>query len=212
MRVILQDCLISGYTLGPGYGADGDAFDFKLTTEPTAAADFDNDGDVDGRDFLVWQRADGGDSSIDDLAVDPTNPNTGHTPEWSNLRSGDPGLPAVQMDDTFDFTTEPTEPEAAATAPTQRLIAINFGNGGLAHSNTDDGGIIIEWTPGPDDDGFLIVNWLAEDHVDPNNPNADLRDGEYVLTGLQHVATDTSSATGDSYAGSHALYDLFLPM
>ena len=39
------------------------------------------------------------DGSIDDLAVDPTNPNTGHTPEWSNLRSGDPGLPAVQTDD-----------------------------------------------------------------------------------------------------------------
>jgi hypothetical protein len=66
--------------------------------------------------------------------------------------------------------------------------------------------------------------------VDPNNPNVDLRDGEYVLTGLQHGATGgtqigqpitftatisnigTSSATGDSYAGSHALYqDLFLP-
>src|SRR5262245_37266442 len=59
--------------------------------------------------------------------------------------------------------------------------------------------------------------------VDPNNPNVDLRDGEYVLTGLQHGATrgtqmgqpitftftisniGTSSATGDSYAGAHAL-------
>jgi hypothetical protein len=66
--------------------------------------------------------------------------------------------------------------------------------------------------------------------VDPNNPNVDLRDGEYVLTGLQHGATEgtqigqpitftvtignigTSSATGDSYAGSHSLYqDLFVP-
>src|SRR5262245_25310366 len=46
-----------------------------LTTEPTTAADFDNDGDVDGRDFLVWRRADGDDSSIDALAVDPTDPN-----------------------------------------------------------------------------------------------------------------------------------------
>jgi hypothetical protein len=45
-----------------------DKFDF--TTEPTMiAGDFDNDGDVDGRDFLVWQRGstpDDGDASITD--------------------------------------------------------------------------------------------------------------------------------------------------
>jgi hypothetical protein len=33
----------------------------------------------------------------------------------------------------------------------------------------DDGGYVIDWTP-----------------VDPTNPNADLSDGQYVLTGLQH--------------------------
>ena len=38
----------------------------ELTTEPTAAAmgDFDNNGDVDGRDFLAWQR--GTTASTDD--------------------------------------------------------------------------------------------------------------------------------------------------
>jgi hypothetical protein len=50
-----------------------DTFDFQpeFTTESTGPAmgDFDNDGDVDGRDFLVWQRgstADDGDASITD--------------------------------------------------------------------------------------------------------------------------------------------------
>jgi hypothetical protein len=126
------------------------------------------------------------DQTFDDLAVDPTNPNTGHTPEWSNLRSGDPGLPAVQKDDTFDFTTEPTEPTEPTATPTahetQRLIVGNAGNGGLAHFNTDDGGIIIDYTPGPDDnDGFLIINWLAEDHVDPSDPSDDLKPTESLI-------------------------------
>jgi hypothetical protein len=50
-----------------------DTFDFtpEFTTESTGAAmgDFDSDGDVDGRDFLVWQRGstpDDGDASITD--------------------------------------------------------------------------------------------------------------------------------------------------
>ena len=44
------------------------------------------------------------DEGFDDLAVDPTDPNTGHTPEWSNLRSSDPGLPAVQTDHAVTWT------------------------------------------------------------------------------------------------------------
>ena len=134
----------------------GDTFDFKpeLTTEPTAPAPSNGGGDpiryeFDGDETLIlnlYKQDDG--QTFDNLAVDPTNPNTGHTPEWSNLRSGDPGLPAVQKDDTFDFTTEPT---VTATAhETQRLIVVNTGNGGLARSNAGDGGIIIDFTPGPD--------------------------------------------------------------
>jgi len=62
---------ISGYTAGDFNGAnesfDDDAFVMKLIDEtfvPEPLADFDNDGDVDGADFLVWQR----DTSIGDLA------------------------------------------------------------------------------------------------------------------------------------------------
>ena len=92
--------------------------DFNATTEPTAPAPSNGGGDpiryeFDGDETLtlnLYKQDDG--QTFDDLAVDPTNPNTGHTPEWSNLRSGDPGLPAVQKDDAFDFTTEPTTTEA----------------------------------------------------------------------------------------------------
>src|SRR5262245_25656374 len=141
------------------------------------------------------------------LTVDPTDPNASvpaHTPEWSNLRSSDPmetpgpddnvaGLPAVQTDDglllhddaayslgqsmgfspdAFDFTTEPTEPV--------KYTKTYFGVTNANCDKLDDGGIIIDWTPGPDDDGFLIINWLAEDHVDPSDPSLDLPIAEFA--------------------------------
>jgi hypothetical protein len=69
----------------------GDTFDFQpqFTTEPTTAADFDNNGDVDGRDFLAWQRgnatpANGPAGEDDD---DPT--------DWGAILI----LPAVQTPD-----------------------------------------------------------------------------------------------------------------
>src|SRR5690606_22350888 len=45
------------------YFADGTAGVFVASTA-TLASDFDHDGDVDGRDFLAWQR----DPSVGDLA------------------------------------------------------------------------------------------------------------------------------------------------
>ena len=40
-----------------------------------------------------------------------------------------------------------------------------------------DGGIIIDFTPGPD------ANWLAEDHlsVDPNNPNTEVDGRDFLI-------------------------------
>jgi hypothetical protein len=396
--------------------------DFNATTEPTAPAPSNGGGDpiryeFDGDETLtlnLYKQDDG--QTFDDLAVDPTNPNTGHTPEWSNLRSGDPGLPAVQKDDAFDFTTEPTTAEAGHVqafsgrdgggySEHPGVVNLVMHDGSVRNQTGSNDSIWIDigappadagyWNPssfqfissGSDDmgrsfdlvfptqtafeqpennavatesleiahEGFLhgcddgwthLVKidlteptalerahtpgallfsfsseptWTAiamaesggntdahaphgEDSwglwqidvdpagdsgdlwvwrkqvmdgtlkdtfdfqpqltseptaaeaghvkvfsgldtseptaaepqerytfvfdgyantgdggsfddlaVDPSNPNADLRDGEYVLTGLQHVATDTSLATGDSYAGPHALYDLFMP-
>jgi hypothetical protein len=185
--------------------------DFNATTEPTGPAPSNGGGDpiryeFDGDETLIlnlYKQDDG--QTFDDLVVDPTNPNTGHTPEWSNLRSGDPGLPAVQKDDAFDFTTEPTEPTATATAQTQRLIVVNAGNGGLARSNTGDGGIIIDYTPGPDDnDGFLIINWLAEDHVDPSDPSDGLEPTESLTPSDGFIIADYAEPTAH-----HPMYPMF---
>jgi hypothetical protein len=56
-----------------------------------------------------------------------------------------------------------------------------------------DGGIIIDYTPGPDD------NRLAEDHlsVDPNNPNADV-DGRDFLVWQRGNATPASGPAGET--------------
>jgi hypothetical protein len=153
-----------------------DTFNFKpeLTSEPTTSGDqlFDNDG------FFVFNRSNQGpadegpeetvafyytkipDQTFDDLAVDPTNPNTGHTPEWSNLRSGDPGLPAVQKDDAFDFTTEPTEPTATEAYPIKEGLFV-FNRSDQVYGNTGDGGIIIEWTTGDGPKGGDTVGVIA---------------------------------------------------
>jgi hypothetical protein len=51
---IIDEVRISDEVLAPG------EFLFVTVDAPTEDADFDNDGDVDGRDFLTWQRGFGG--------------------------------------------------------------------------------------------------------------------------------------------------------
>jgi hypothetical protein len=51
---IIDEVRISDAVLAPG------EFLFVTVDAPNEDADFDNDGDVDGRDFLVWQRGHGG--------------------------------------------------------------------------------------------------------------------------------------------------------
>jgi hypothetical protein len=133
------------------------------------------------------------------LTTEPTAPEAGHVKVFSGLDTSEPTAPTGddgQMfqqilqqltqggspPDPFDFTTEPTVAEQG------------WGPWEVSLSRTLDSPIV--------GDGGSI-DGLA---VDPTNPDADFRDGEYVLTGLQHGSTDVS------YAGSHALYqDLFLP-
>jgi hypothetical protein len=70
-----------------------DKFDF--TTEPTMiAGDFDNDGDVDGRDFLVWQRSDATLGPDGNLAV--------QTDGTSNTALADGSVQFVQNDIYID--------------------------------------------------------------------------------------------------------------
>jgi hypothetical protein len=68
----------------------------------------------------------------------------------------------------------------------------------------DDGGIIIDWTPGQDDEGFLIVNWLAEDHVDPSDPSDDLKPTESLTLSDGFIIADYAEPTAH-----HPMYPTF---
>ena len=147
----------------------GDTFDFKpeLTTEPTAPAPSNGGGDpiryeFDGDETLIlnlYKQDDG--QTFDDLAVDPTNPNTGHTPEWSNLRSGDPGLPAVQTDDG----------DSAAAVHTPGALLFSFDREPIAQEVAS--GEVFYKPPAQTDDGLLLP--AVQDHglllpaVQPDN-------------------------------------------
>jgi type VI protein secretion system component Hcp len=139
-----------------------DTFDF--TTEPTAP--------VPGELIEFTFREIEFDSSIDDLAVDPNNPNAevDHT-EFQIVKLLDASTPKV-TDDAFDFkpelTSEPTAPEPYATWTFKDLMVSSYqmSNGDRSTDTTSDDLFLeeisfsyqkIDLPAAPTDDGLLLV-------------------------------------------------------
>ena len=142
--------------------------------------------EFDGDETLIlnlYKQDDG--QTFDDLAVDPTNPNTGHTPEWSNLRSGDPGLPAVQTDDG----------DSAAAVHTPGALLFSFDREPTAQEVVS--GEVFYKPPAQTDDGLLLPAVQA---------------GDTDALGDPVTFTYTVRNTSSAYEGTHALYqDVVIP-
>ena len=196
---------------------DPDTFDFQ----PQDAFAFDgSDGGTVGKEMdrtsvPLCQPTSGGnksdDGSIDDLAVDPSNPNAevhagdflverwqtsgvpGHTPEWSNLRVSDPGLPMTGNGnpDSFHFQPQFTTDDGLLLPAVQTDNAATW----TAIAMAESGGDTDAHNPrGEDSLGLWQIN------VDPAQTDPDLFDcSELVqwasasveLLGQPTVATET---------------------
>ena len=127
-----------------------------------------NDGDVDGRDFLVWQRQYG------------TSETGGLQDGTSNtFLFGDVDAAVDPVGDTAMFTiTVSTDGSTASTPPVSEITPVKPVDTPAPSVSDTDGFVFADYKPTESlraDDNFLIINWLAEDHfkVDPSDPSVD---------------------------------------
>jgi hypothetical protein len=110
-----------------------------------------------------------------ELTSEPTAPEAGHIKVFSQVDFNATTEPTAAAMGAFDFTRDAKAGGMAPADPELELFCDGSvrpegqGDPNLLLPAVDDGGYVIDWTP-----------------VDPTNPNADLSDGQYVLTGLQH--------------------------